>query len=414
MIIVRMLFQTVFLALGQIWANKIRAMLTALGIIIGVASIIAVIAAMQGLSGFVLSEFDKFGARKVYINGYVPRDMRTTMSWSDAKLTLHEANLILEHAPAIDILTPISNLRYDVRNVESGYLERGVEITGVWPEWHEIESRSVIFGRELIQSDVDNTLPVCVVNDKSIEALGLDNDPVGSYILIKERRFLIVGVVETKEMSAMFGGGDSASEIIIPHSTAYNMNPYRWRYFLANLTSTEQADEARAQIRHILRSNRNQPYDQEDTFQVEVLQNIVDGFNSMAAGITAIVGGVVSVTLLVGGIGIMNIMLASVSERTREIGLRKAVGARPGIVLMQFLVEAIVLCSVGGLIGVLIGQGMTIAMKYMPNSPLAEAAVPMWAIALSFGFSGGVGVVFGMFPAIKAARLNPIDALRHE
>jgi len=414
MIVMRIFFQTVFLALGQIWANKVRAMLTSLGIIIAVATIIAVIALLQGLRGYVLSEFDKFGARKIYVWGRVPESLRTTMSWDDAKVTEREAHLILEHAPAIEELTCILELRYDVRNIDTGTLKRSVEIKGVWPAWHDIENRSVIYGRQLLQSDDDYALPVCLVNEKSIEELDLDEDPVGEFILIKERRFLIVGVIETKEMSPMFGGGEAQGEIIIPHATAYNLNPYRWRYFIANMTSTEVADEAREQIRFVLRNHRHQPPDQEDTFGIEVLQNHIDDFNAMAAGITMIVVPIVGVCLLVGGIGIMNIMLVSVSERTREIGLRKAVGARPGIVLIQFLIEAVTLCAVGGLIGVALGQGLTIVIKHMPDSPLGEAAVPAWAITLSFGFSGAVGVIFGMFPALKAARLNPIDALRHE
>ena len=414
MIVVRVLLQTVFLALGQIWANKVRALLTALGIIIGVASIIAVVASLQGLRGFVLSEFDKFGARKMYINGYVPRDMRTTMSWTDAKLTMTEANLILEHAPSVEMLTPLTHQRYDVRNITTGDVQKGVEIVGIWPEWHEIEDRTVTLGRPFLRIDEDESRPVCLVNDKAIEELRLDNDPVGDYILIKGRRFLIVGVVETKEMSAMFGGGDAQSEILVPYATAYQLNPYSWRYFIGNIVDTNKAEDAMAEIRFILRKNRNQKPEEEDTFRIEVMQNYIDDFNGMAAGITTIAGGVVSVSLLVGGIGIMNIMLVSVSERTREIGLRKAVGAKSGIVLVQFLVEAVTLCSVGGLIGVLIGQGLTIALKSMPDSPLSEAAVPPWAIILAFGFSGAVGVVFGMFPALKAARLDPIQALRHE
>ncbi len=414
MIVVRVLLQTVFLALGQIWANKVRALLTALGIIIGVASIIAVVAALQGLRGFVLSEFDKFGARKMYVNGYVPRDMRTTMSWTDAKLTMKEANLILEHAPSVEMLTPMTHQRYDVRNITTGDVQKGVEIVGIWPEWHEIESRTVTLGRPFLRIDEDESRPVCMVNDKAIEELRLENDPVGDYILIKGRRFLIVGVVETKEMSEMFGGGDAQSEILVPYATAYQLNPYSWRYFIGNIVDTNKAEDAKAEIRFILRKNRNQKPEEEDTFRIEVMQNYIDDFNGMAAGITTIAGGVVSVSLLVGGIGIMNIMLVSVSERTREIGLRKAVGAKSGIVLVQFLVEAVTLCSVGGLIGVLIGQGLTLAIKSMPDSPLGEAAVPAWAIILAFGFSGAVGVVFGMFPALKAARLDPIQALRHE
>jgi putative ABC transport system permease protein len=150
----------------------------------------------------------------------------------------------------------------------------------------------------------------------------------------------------------------------------------------------------------------------EDTFDVEVLQQVIDQFNGVANTITAVAGGIVAISLVVGGVGIMNIMLVSVSERTREIGLRKAVGAKPAVVLMQFLVEAIALCVVGGLVGLLLAQGAVMGLRNIPA--LAHTSVPLWAIITSVAFAGATGVIFGMFPAIKAARLDPIVALRHE
>ena len=412
MILARVIFQTVFLAIGQIWANKMRAMLTALGIIIGVSSVIAVITALSGMKGYVLNEIESFGARSMWIWGHVPRDERTTMSWSDVKISLYEASRILEETDSIERLTPITRGRYDVQ--AGPILQRSVQLTGVWPEWHEIEDRTVIHGRPLSRLDDDEARLVCLVNDKAIEELGLDNDPTGSYILVKNYRFLIIGVLESEEASVMFGGGDSRSELYVPFETAQRLNPFGWVHLEAQLVSTDVADEAQAAVRLILRKLRGLAAEDEDTFQMEVLQNAVSQFNQIAGVITLVAGGVVSISLLVGGIGIMNIMLVSVSERTREIGLRKAVGARPFIVLLQFLVEAVVLCVTGGLIGVLIGFALTAGLKSIPGGPFEELAVPGWAVVLSFVFSGGVGVVFGMFPAIKAARLDPIDALRHE
>lgn len=413
MILVRVLFQTVFLSLGQIWANKTRALLTALGIIIGVASVIAVIAGLGGLRSFVLKEFDTLGARKVYVWGWVPQELRATMSWGDARLTRYEAELILEHAEAIEMLTPTTSRRYDVR--AGSVFRRGVQVIGIWPEWHTIEDRQVMLGRPFVSADDEEARQVCIVNETAIEELELPADPTGEFLLINRRRFLIVGVVETKEATIFQGGSDTnPAEILIPHQTAYTMNPYDWITITAQLRSTNEAEEARAQIRHVLRTHRGLGPDDPDTFRIEVLQRFIDQFNNLAAGITAVAGAVVSISLLVGGIGIMNIMLVSVSERTREIGLRKAVGARPGVILTQFLVEAVVLCTVGGLIGLAIGQGITVGLRHIPQMPLEGASIPAWAVALSFAFSSGVGVIFGMFPAIKAARLNPIDALRHE
>ncbi|MBX3315565.1 MAG: ABC transporter permease [Phycisphaeraceae bacterium] len=412
MIFFRVLFQTVFLALGQIWANKMRAILTTLGIIIGVAAVIAVVGAMSGLRGFVLKEFETFGAKKMYIWGWVPRELRTTMSWSDVRISLDEVEMLQNHAYAIDLITPTANARYDI--TAGRVTQRGALVTGIWPEWHEIENRSVTRGRPFFRIDMDERRQVCLVNDKAIEELELPRDPVGRFIDIKGRRFLIIGIVETKETSPMFGGGDSQSEVYIPFETSYQMNPYNWIDCIAQLRDPKLAEEGREEVRFVLRKARGLGPEEQDTFRIEVLQSIIDQFNKMAAGITAIAGGVVSIALLVGGIGIMNIMLVSVSERTREIGLRKAVGARPAIILNQFLVEAVVLCLVGGLVGVLLGQAATLGLRLSNPEAMERATVPPWAIIVAVAFSGATGVIFGMFPAIKAARLDPIEALRHE
>ncbi|MFG0256880.1 MAG: ABC transporter permease [Phycisphaerales bacterium JB043] len=411
--IVRVFLQTVVLAFGQIWANKTRAALTALGIIIGVSSVTAVIAALTGMRTFILDEFETFGANKVFMDGRVPRDLRGQIPWLTVQLQEEEIHAILEHCPTVDMLTPIYFGAYEVRHGEE--VLTSVQTQGIWPEWHEIEQRFVISGRTFNKIDEAEARSVCLINEKAIEELNLDKDPVNQFINIKERRFQIVGIVETKDVSAMFGGGDTNSEIYIPLSMARKLNPWGWiNYAVGTIHNPEESDEAIAQIKNVLRTKRGIRGDDPETFEVQVLQTFIDQFNGIAAGITAMAGGVVSISLLVGGIGIMNIMLVSVSERTREIGLRKAVGARPGIVLMQFLVEAVVLCVVGGVIGLDLGMLMTFGIQNIPDANLESAHIPSWAVALAFVFSAGTGVIFGMFPAIKAARLDPIEALRHE
>jgi putative ABC transport system permease protein len=411
MIFVRVFLQTVVLALGQIWANKTRAALTALGIIIGVSSVTAVIAALTGMKTFVLSEFESFGANKIFMDGRVPRDLQGQISWMSVQLSEPEIEAILEHEPLIEQLTPMYMGGYEVQAGDE--VVQGVSVTGIWPEWHEIEQRFVTFGRTFSRIDEEESRQVCLINDQAIEELNLDRDPVGDYILIKNRRFLIVGVVETKDVSAMFGGGDARIEIYIPLTQARKLNPDGWiNYAIGTVSDPERADEAVMGVRYVLRTMRGIEGDDVETFDVQVMQQFIEQFKGLAAGMTAVAGGVVSISLLVGGIGIMNIMLVSVSERTREIGLRKAVGARPSIVLLQFLVEAIVLCVVGGLIGLVLGQAMTLGLVTLAD--MEHAHIPPWAVGLAFAFSAGVGVVFGMFPAIKASRLDPIEALRHE
>ena len=410
--IVRLLWQTVFLAIGQVWANKVRATLTALGIIIGVLGVTLVAAGLDGMQGFVLTQFEDIGAKKMWLWGDVPDEKRSTMSWTDVKMTTYEANLILEHAKTVETLTPGCRASWSVANGKKVSL--GVRVAGIWPAWHEIENRQVVYGRPFSRIDDAENRQVCLINEQGIEELDLDSDPVGDYILVNGRRFLIVGVIETKELSPMMGGGESRTEVYIPFATHKMMNPYTWTDFTLQLFDPDKADNAKAEIRFILRNHRNLDPEDADTFDMFVVQSAIENFNSVARVIKWVMGGVVFVSLVVGGIGIMNIMLVSVSERTREIGLRKAMGAKPPVVLLQFLVEAVVLCIVGGLVGLLIGQVLVTAIQFLPNFPLDSLTIPAWAIILSLLFSTLVGVVFGMFPAIKASLLNPIDALRHE
>jgi len=409
--VLRLLWQTVFLAIGQVWANKVRAVLTALGIIIGVLGVTVVAAGLDGMQGYVLTQFEGIGAKKMWLWGDVPESKRSVMSWTDVKITTYEANLILDHAETIETLTPGCRASWNVTNGKK--VSQGVRVTGIWPTWHEIENRQVLFGRPFSRIDDDENRQVCLINEQGIEELDLDTDPVGDYILVNGRRFLIVGVVETKEAS-MFEGGQSRTELYIPFSTHKMMNPYTWTDLTLQMYNPDKSEDAKAEIRFILRNHRNLSPDDEDTFDMFVVQSAIENFNNVARVIGFVMGGVVAVSLLVGGIGIMNIMLVSVSERTREIGLRKAMGAKPPVVLLQFLVEAVVLCVVGGLVGLFIGNVLVAGIQFVPNFPLESMAIPKWAVMLSLGFSAAVGIIFGMFPAIKAAMLNPIDALRHE
>ncbi|MEQ8317243.1 MAG: ABC transporter permease [Phycisphaerales bacterium] len=413
MIIVRLLMQTVVLALGQIWANKVRSLLTTLGIVIGVAAVVATVAAIEGLRGFVLTEFETFGTNKVFIDGSLPQSWRGRVSWRDVQLSIEEVDGIVEHAPSVTNISPQwrASARVDYENI---VLESAPAI-GIRPQWHDVENRQVTIGRPFNQVDEEQRRYVVLINEQAIEELNLPTNPVGRFILLGGRRFQIVGVVETLDLSGMFGGGESRAEFFVPFSTAVILNPNGWiNYATATMESPELADETRAEIDFVLRTLRKLEPDDEATYDIEIAQEYVEQFKSLSAGLIAGATGIVGISLLVGGIGIMNIMLVSVSERTREIGLRKAVGARPLVVLIQFLTEAVVLCLMGGAVGIVIGQTIILLLKQIPDAPLEQANMPMWAIALAVGFCAFTGVVFGVFPAIKAARLDPIVALRHD
>ena len=244
-----------------------------------------------------------------------------------------------------------------------------------------------------------------------LDKLRIDAYCDGQTIHFNTMRFLVIGVVEERP-AAFFEGRGERLEVYIPFQTAAAIQE-PWIQAIAACRSTETAEEARAEITFFLRKMRRVKLGEPDNFGVFIMENEVAQVRKVMGMISLVAGAVVSISLLVGGVGIMNIMLVSVSERTREIGLRKAVGANGYAILMQFLVEAVVLCLIGGAIGTGIGQLFASAIAH--STPLLEKTqVPGWAILLSFGFAAMVGIFFGMFPAVKAARLDPIEALRHE
>ena len=412
-VVTRVVSQTVVLALSQVLASKFRTFLTTLGIIIAVASIVIVVAALSGMKQFVLKEFETVGVKRIFVDGTLPPSWRSRLSWRDVQLTMDEVEAIRTHVESLDYFTPMYFGAYAIQH-EKQVLD-SITVWGIEPEWHEVENREITSGRRFSAIDLKEQRNVCVVNQSAIEELNLPTDPVGSFVLISGRRFLIVGVVETLERSGMFGGGDTRTEVFIPFTVSVALRPDGWINFAqGELKDAKLADEAIAEITAVLRQVRGIKAGEENTFEVAVIQQFIDQFNRLAAVITLIAGCIVAISLLVGGIGIMNIMLVSVSERTREIGLRKAMGAHPLIILTQFLVEAIVLCLAGATVGLAIGQAVVLGTASIPGFPLESMSVPPWAVLLSAGFSTLIGVVFGIFPAIKAARLDPIQALHHE
>ncbi|MGE5610962.1 MAG: ABC transporter permease [Bacillota bacterium] len=405
-------YQSMFLAMGQIWNNKVRATLTTIGIVIGVASVTTVIAALTGLKTNVLSEFETFGTNKVFV---FPRwqGPRSHINWNTFRFRPELFDKMLDYCPSVERFTRMTSL-YGRTISYSGHTEENAQILGIEPDWHKIENRSVIMGRQFSLVDNEQARPVCLINQKTQEKLGLEKDCIGQSILVGERRFRVIGIVESRAESWMFNDNSSGLEVLLPFGVVRRIQPYGGMYVIAACKSPEVSDEAKAELTFYMRKQRRIAPGQMENFGIEVMEQFVRQFNQVASAITMVAGGVVGISLIVGGVGIMNIMLVSVSERTREIGLRKAVGARPSAILLQFLVEAVVLCCFGGLIGVLAGQGLTSAMSSIPAAHLTKAYIPGWAVALSFGFAGAVGLIFGMFPAVKAARLDPIDALRHE
>ncbi|HEX2836730.1 MAG TPA: ABC transporter permease [Phycisphaerales bacterium] len=412
MTLVRLLTQTVVLALTQIWVNKVRAMLTTLGIIIAVFAIVALTAAGEGFKVYMVDQFASFGANKVWIFPDRPDDQPGRYTWRQIRLKTWEVEGLLEAAPSLNKLTPI--MEYTAR-VEAGERVKDfVKVTAFKPDWHDIEQRYVTVGRTFQSVDDEQRRHVMLINDKGVQELNLPADPTGMAILVGDRRFTIIGVVETRSVSPMFGGGEAQTELFIPFNTGLLIDPEPRLYCVATTKKADMFEDAREEVTFYMRRVRNLGPGDPNTFGVQAIEQVIEQVKKVLNAITMFLGGVVTIALLVGGIGIMNIMLVSVSERTREIGLRKAVGAKPSVILLQFLVEAVTLCLVGCGVGLAMGFVLILALRANPDSPVAKAAVPTWAVLLAVIFSAGTGIIFGMFPAIKAARLDPIEALRHE
>jgi putative ABC transport system permease protein len=408
-------YQSVVLALTQIWANKLRSLLTTVGIVIGVASVTSVIAAMSGLRGYVLDAFETFGISKVYIGPtWVNTGRFKDQPWHRFVFQPPMFDGMLREVPSIKNFSRVMSNNETV--AFGGQVVEDVEITGIEPAWHSIEGRYVSMGRPILMSDNDNSLPVCLISSSIQRRLGLNKDPTNQSLVIGSRRFAIVGMIEDPKNAAGFSTREDDTEIFVPFNTLYRQSgQLPFMRVVAVLKTPDLAADAEAELNFYMRKARGLRLDDPNNFRVFMVQNQLQQFEGVSRVSILVATAVVGVSLVVGGVGIMNIMLVSVSERTREIGLRKAVGAKPSVILIQFLIEAVTLCLVGGLIGLALGFGMTELLKMVPGlGALNKAFVPMWAVGLAFGFSATVGLVFGVFPAIKAARLDPIEALRHE
>ncbi|MBM4029861.1 MAG: FtsX-like permease family protein [Planctomycetes bacterium] len=409
----RLFYQSVYLALGQIWANKTRSILTTIGIVIGVASVTAVIAALTGLKAKILSQVETLGTNTIFLSPQSPdRGSQRHANWWQLRFRPEQFDDVLEHCPSVAVLSRIGGVgrrtvKYNEQSVDN------VEITGIELAYHQIEHRRVVLGRIFSHIDDLQARQVCLVEPKLRDRLRLDRDCIGETIRIGYSAFRVVGVIEPRPQMIIGDSSQERYQVFVPFRTLKKLGD-PWMYAMAAGKSAETLEEAQAELRFFLRRTRNVRPGQPDTFRVESLQSALETFNKIAVIVTMVAGGIVGISLLVGGVGIMNIMLVSVSERTREIGLRKAVGARRSAILTQFMIESVTLCFLGGLVGVGFGQLLTMAIANIPQVKLDLAHIPLWAIGLSFAFAAVVGICFGMVPAIKAARLDPIEALRHE
>ncbi|MFD2365304.1 ABC transporter permease [Pseudoduganella sp. GCM10020061] len=398
-------------ALQSIRAHSFRSFLTSLGIIIGVASVIAVVSIVHGLSTSISEEFKGLGSNSLTVRS--DTSFEEAMQGKRNVLSLRDYNNIVEHIDGISNVSPTFSPFGFASTVRNGSQSASTRVSAVTPAYRDANQVFPAMGRFITAGDNQSRRRVVVIGSKVIENLKLPENPVGQFLEIGGEWFKIIGVTESKGESFGFSQDDYA---LIPFTTGQAVAGNDVKLDIAitfNVNDIEQLEAVQGRLTSMLRQSHKLKPGERNDFEVQSAQQLTDSFDSIITTITLVLGGIVGISLLVGGIGIMNIMLVSVTERTREIGICKALGAQRHHILMQFLIEATTLSLLGGLIGLglgyLLGFG---AAKLIPNFP--DAVVPWWAILMAFGFSSGIGMLFGIMPAAKAANLNPIDALRYE
>ena len=406
--------QSIRIALRSLRVNKLRSSLTMLGIIIGVGAVIAMVAVGAGASARVAEQIQSLGSNLIIVlSGSVTSSGVRIGQGSQLTITEDDAAAIAREIAAVQVAAP--SVR-GTAQVVFGNLNWATGVQGITPDYFEARDWIVLTGRPVGPEDVDGATKVALLGQTTALNLFGDAEPIGQIIRIKKIPFTVIGILDRKGQNSW--GQDQDDVLLVPLSTAKtkvlgrsNSNPRAVQAISVKIRPGEDMADAEAQLRDLLRQrHRLQPY-QDDDFTVRNLSEILQTQEESAKVMTYLLAAIASVSLLVGGIGIMNIMLVSVTERTREIGLRMAVGARGRDILGQFLIEAVTLSLIGGVIGIAAGVGSAEALSYFAEW---RTLVAPQAIALAFGFAAGVGVFFGFYPARKAARLDPIEALRYE
>jgi len=395
-------------ALEQLITHKMRSLLTMLAIVIAVTATITVVSVVQGFTRYVSEFLEGLGTNAVFVAPQRPVG-EAGKALGRVELDENDIRAIGTQCSSLRRVSPWVP-RQGVK-VRWGRDEIAVEVHGVAPSYHTIRNFPVDTGRPFAVVDVERGHQVCVLGREVLRRFDIDDGVVGSALLLDGRRFRIIGILESK---GSFFGQSLDEVILIPYTTALKMYPMFRRNMVvaAQANSAEEVPEAKAQVTNLLRRRHRLEAHQPNDFVVQTQGEILAAFNNVGVVAVSVLTGIVGISLLVGGIGIMNVMLVSVTERTREIGLRKAVGARRRDILVQFLTEAMTLSLIGGGLGIALGYAIGTLATLHPR--MVNVVVPVWAVLLGFGISAGTGIVFGLVPALKAALLNPIDALRHE
>ena len=391
-----MLKECVAMSLSNIRGNRMRSFLTVLGIMIGVTAVIALITTVSGVSDSLSSSFSSMGAGTLTVS----------VTGSDLKSGMTDTDLDeLAELDIVDGITPTVSL--SARVSRGGSYETGISVSGNSAYYFQTNEGVVERGRAINVVDTANTSFVCLISQEMVDTFFYGVDPIGEELYIDGVPFLVVGLFsneESESIASIFSGGN---DILVPYTTALKMNNENvvtsFTIYLTDGVDSEAAADVIEAEMDVMFSY------EDDCFTVTTLSSVEDTMEEMLSMMTALLAGIASIALLVGGIGIMNMMLTSVAERTTEIGLKKALGALPWQIQAQFLIESFLLSVIGGLAGVVAGLLLSFGLCQMMGT---EFVLNPGAIALGVGFSAAVGIIFGWAPARKASRLNPIDALR--
>ncbi|MBY0012961.1 ABC transporter permease [Paenibacillus typhae] len=389
-----MLYQSMKMAIKSILSSKVRAFLTMLGIIIGVSSVIALVSIGQGTTSQITESLSSLGTNQLTVN-IMGRGATTSLTYEEA--------LALGEIEGVDNVSPVISGNVTAKH---GTENVSVSVEGITPAYEDVQNFHVQSGRFLLDIDTEYRQKVALIGSDTAEDLFGTDSPVGERIQLNGTSFKIVGLLESKGSTS---GGSSDEKILIPISTAERFLQSKGvRSITITTTSNGNVEEVKTKLESTLDAKFSSA---ENAYSVFDSQEMLETVNETSATLSLALGGIAGISLFVGGIGIMNIMIVSVNERTREIGIRKAIGAKKINILMQFMIESVVLSGLGGLIGVGLGLGASWAVG---NYTSMNVATSWNMVLISFSFSLIIGIVFGMIPANKAARMRPIYALRND
>jgi putative ABC transport system permease protein len=414
-----MLRETLKMAIDSVRGHKFRSFLTVLGIVIGVMTAICIASLLTGLRQNIVAMIEEYGTNNIYAF-HLSTGPRTSEDRSERlrrPLTVADADAIKAASAVEDVAHVAPNVGYgggqfDDNVTYQGRNYRWGNTSGVSPNYADITNISLREGRFITESDDSQRSNVMVIGVNAAEALFPGyNQIAGAQVRMGGYNFEVIGVLE-KRKAGFFGENEEDNAVYIPFRTAQKIAPAKGYTLLVIRGRTGQVQEALAQSEEILRRRRHVKFDEPNNFDIKTADKFIEQFDSITAMVGLIAIAISSLGLLVGGIGVMNIMLVSVTERTREIGVRKAIGARRRDIVRQFLFEAMMLTFLGGVLGVVLAAGIAqLLMLLIPSMP---ASIPTWAVVTGLTVSIGVGLIFGVWPARKASRLDPIEALRYE